>query len=87
MVATNGYYHMAEAKASNHMSRLLLTDGSLLFLIVTAVIEVERQRNNARNSAQDPDYADDRHRSNMYHLPREDFPRELYTRLHSAHAG
>ena len=50
-------------------------------------MEFQRKRNNARNRA---DYSEDLkegNQSHMYHLPWEEFPRELYISLHSALAG
>ena len=79
---------MAEGFSLKPQSRLFTSDGSLLFLMLAAIMEVKRQRDDARDRAQHSDHVDDdRKRSDMYHLPREDFPRELHTSLHSAHAG
>ena len=64
-----------------HMSRLLATDGSLLF-----IVQIQHERHNAGNGAQG---SKDRqnHLRNMYRLPRKVFPRELSTSLHSAQHG
>ena len=63
------------------VSRLVLTDGSLLF-----IVQIQHERHNAGNGAQG---SKDRqnHLRNMYRLPRKVFPRELPTSLHSAQHG
>ena len=63
------------------MSRLLATDGSLLF-----IVQIQHERHNAGNGTQGPKDRQN-HLRNMYRLPRKVFPRELPTSLHSAQHG
>ena len=72
---------LARETNSQAMSRLVLTDGSLLF-----IVQIQHERHNAGNGTQ---RSKDRqnHLRNMYRLPRKVFPRELSTSLHSAQHG
>ena len=58
------------------LSRLITADGSLLFI---PVMEVQRQRDDARERAYNSDYGN-KNRSNMYHLPRKILQRKFPAR-------
>ena len=72
---------LARETNSQAMSRLVLTDGSLLF-----IVQIQHERHNAGNGTQGPKDRQN-HLRNMYRLPRKVFPRELPTSLHSAQHG
>ena len=70
-----------ELSSQTPVIRLVVADGSLLF-----IVQIQHERHNTGDGAQSSKDSQQR-RSYMYRLPRDYFPREPPTRLHSALAG
>ena len=73
-----------ERLALKTVSRLVRTDGSLLFVV--RIAQIQHERHNAGDRTQGSKDSQ-QCRSYMYRLPRDEFPVRANTRLHSALTG